>query len=120
MLCRLIASWCFPLTRVPSQPRRDQLSPRTTPRPRNLPILPIHAYLVLRKRSKVVLTPLALDERQRTRQGIVWLLKASERGRKSGVPREQRVAREVLAILEGNSDVFKWLEERHKVGMANR
>jgi hypothetical protein len=30
------------------------------------------------------------------------------------------VAREVLAILEGNSDVFKWLEERHKVGMANR
>ncbi|RSH94608.1 hypothetical protein EHS25_004412 [Saitozyma podzolica] len=76
--------------------------------------------LSLRKRSKVVLTPLALDERQRTRQGIVWLLKAAERGRKSGVPREQRVAREVLAILEGNSDVFKWLEERHKVGMANR
>jgi small subunit ribosomal protein S7 len=36
------------------------------------------------------------------------------------VPREQRIAREVLAVLEGTSDVFKWLEERHKVATANR
>jgi hypothetical protein len=26
----------------------------------------------------------------------------------------------VLAVLEGNSDVFKWLEEKHKVATANR
>lgn len=48
------------------------------------------------------------------------MLKAAEKGRKGGVPREARIAREVLAVLEGNSDVFKWLEERHKVATANR
>jgi hypothetical protein len=61
-----------------------------------------------------------LTERQRTRQGIVWILKAAEKGRKGGVPRETRIAKEVLAVLEGNSDVFKWLEEKHKVATANR
>jgi hypothetical protein len=47
-------------------------------------------------------------------------LKAAEKGRKGGVPRETRIAKEVLAVLEGNSDVFKWLEEKHKVATANR
>lgn len=50
----------------------------------------------------------------------MWILKAAEKGRKGGVPRETRIAREVLAVLEGNSDVFKWLEEKHKVATANR
>jgi len=50
----------------------------------------------------------------------MWLLRAAERGRRGGVPRETRIAREVLAVLEGTSDVFKWLEERHKVATANR
>lgn len=74
----------------------------------------------MRKRAKTVQTPLALDERQRTRQGIAWILKAAEKGRKGGVDREVRIAREVLGLLDGNSDVFKWLEERHKVATANR
>lgn len=73
-----------------------------------------------RRRAKVVLTPMALDERQRTRQGIQWLLKAAEKGRKGGIPREQRIAKEVFAVLEGTSEVFKWIEERHKVATANR
>lgn len=47
-------------------------------------------------------------------------MKAAEKGRKGGVPREARIAREVLAVLEGTSDVFKWLEEKHKVATANR
>lgn len=74
----------------------------------------------MRKRAKTVQTPLAIDERQRTRQGIAWILKAAEKGRKGGVAREFRIAKEVLAVLEGNSDVFKWMEERHKVATANR
>jgi small subunit ribosomal protein S7 len=73
-----------------------------------------------RARAKTTQTPLALTERQRTRQGIVWILKAAEKGRKGGVPRETRIAKEVLAVLEGNSDVFKWLDEKHKVATANR
>lgn len=74
----------------------------------------------MRKRAKRVETPRALNEKQRTRQGIIWLLKAAERGRKAGVPRDQRIAREVFSVLEGTSDVFKWLEERHRSAAANR
>jgi small subunit ribosomal protein S7 len=97
----------------------------------NAPALPLlHQAITLsspylrvmstRRRAKVVLTPMALDERQRTRQGIQWLLKAAEKGRKGGIPREQRIAKEVFAVLEGGSDVYKWIEERHKVATANR
>lgn len=50
----------------------------------------------------------------------MWLLKAAERGRKAGLPRDQRIAREVFAVLEGTSDVYKWVEERHKLATANR
>ncbi|ODO04669.1 hypothetical protein I350_05278 [Cryptococcus amylolentus CBS 6273] len=76
--------------------------------------------LSMRKSAKTILTPRALTERQRSRQGIAWILKAAEKGRKSGVSRDQRIAREVLAVLEGTSDVFKWLEDVHKSGYLNR
>lgn len=81
---------------------------------------PTLTVLSMRKRAKTVQTPRALNERQRTRQGIVWLLKASERGRGSKAKRDDRVAREVLAVLEGTSDVFKRVEEVHKLAMMNR
>ncbi|WRT65633.1 uncharacterized protein IL334_002578 [Kwoniella shivajii] len=76
--------------------------------------------LSMRKSAKTIYTPRALTERQRSRQGVAWILKASERGRKGGISRDQRIAREILGILEGQSDVFKWLEERHKVAYLNR
>ncbi|CAK9782796.1 ribosomal protein S7 [Cutaneotrichosporon oleaginosum] len=76
--------------------------------------------LSMRKRAKTIMTPRALNERQRTRTGIKWLLKAAERGRKGGVRRDDRVAREVLAVLDGSSDVFKRVEEVHKIAMLQR
>ena len=50
----------------------------------------------------------------------MWIFRAAERGRKGGAPREQRIAREILGVLEGESDVFKWLEERHKMAALAR
>ncbi|WWD16581.1 hypothetical protein CI109_101009 [Kwoniella shandongensis] len=76
--------------------------------------------LSMRKSAKTILTPRAMTERQRTRQGVAWILKAAEKGRKGGVSRDQRIAREILAVLEGQSDVYKWVEERHKVAYLNR
>ncbi|WWC68699.1 uncharacterized protein I206_102633 [Kwoniella pini CBS 10737] len=76
--------------------------------------------LSMRKSAKTILTPRALTERQRTRQGISWLLKASEKGRKGLISRDQRISKEILSILEGNSDVFKWLDDRHKTAYLNR
>jgi len=69
---------------------------------------------------KAVPTPRALTERQRTHQAIAWIIKAAEKGRRAGLRRHERIAREVLAILEGNSDVFKWLEEKHKAATLAR
>jgi small subunit ribosomal protein S7 len=73
-----------------------------------------------KRATKTTFLPRALNERQRTRQAIAWILKASERGRQGGAPRAQRVAREILAVLEGQSDVYKWLEDRHKSVAMNR
>ncbi|BEI82074.1 hypothetical protein CcaverHIS002_0212340 [Cutaneotrichosporon cavernicola] len=76
--------------------------------------------LSMRKRAKTVMTPRGLTDRQRARTGIKWLLKSAERGRKGGVKRDDRVAREVLAVLDGSSDVFKRVEEVHKIAMLQR
>jgi len=70
--------------------------------------------------AKIIQTPRALNERQRTRAGIQWLLKAAERGRKGAIKRDDRIAREVLAVLEGTSDVFKKVEELHRAAMLVR
>lgn len=74
----------------------------------------------MRHRAKTTVAPRPLTERARTTTGVRWLLKASERGRKSGIRRDDRIAREILAVLEGSSDVFKRVEEVHKIGMLNR
>jgi hypothetical protein len=47
-------------------------------------------------------------------------LKTSERGRRGGSPREQRIVKEILAVLDGSSDVLKRMDEVHKSGVANR
>ncbi|KAK4688069.1 small subunit ribosomal protein S7, partial [Tremellales sp. Uapishka_1] len=74
----------------------------------------------IKQGSKSVQSPRGLNERQRLRQGIMWMLKCAERGRKSGAKREDRIAREILAVLEGTSEVFKRIEEVHRAGMVNR
>jgi small subunit ribosomal protein S7 len=74
----------------------------------------------MRKRAKTIQQPRALNERQRTHAGVKWILQAAERGRSKTAPRSQRIAREVLAIIDGSSDVVKKLEELHKTAMLNR
>ncbi|KDQ50276.1 hypothetical protein JAAARDRAFT_186406 [Jaapia argillacea MUCL 33604] len=68
--------------------------------------------------SKRVHTPVALSEKQRTRFGVEWILKASES--KSGRTLEERLAREMVAVVQGTSDALKKKEEAHKFGMVNR
>lgn len=54
------------------------------------------------KRAKVTTVPVALHERQRLRKGILWMVKQSERrpGKRFG----ERLAMEVIAVLNGVSD----------------
>ncbi|TIA90151.1 hypothetical protein E3P99_01667 [Wallemia hederae] len=71
-----------------------------------------------KRNNKVLHTPLALDERQRIRYAFNALVKASDK--RSEKLLHQRLAREVLAILEQQSDVLKRKEEIHKSGAINR
>lgn len=71
-----------------------------------------------KRNNKVLHTPLALNERQRIRLGFNALIKASDKRNEKFL--HHRLAREVLAILEQQSDVLKRKEEIHKSGAINR
>ncbi|EIW66794.1 hypothetical protein TREMEDRAFT_65196 [Tremella mesenterica DSM 1558] len=59
--------------------------------------------VVISRRAKDV--PKALDERQRIGQAIRWIYRAAERGRKAGVPRETRIAREILSAMAARAQL---------------
>ncbi|WVQ83599.1 hypothetical protein IAT38_005740 [Cryptococcus sp. DSM 104549] len=99
--------------------RTTNLPPQPLVRQAILLASPSVKILSVRKFNKTIFSPRALTERQRTHEGVRWILKAAEKGRTSA-SRDQRIAREVLGIIEGQSDVFRWLEERHKTGYMNR
>lgn len=65
-----------------------------------------------------MIVPIPLNERQRTRFGIRWILKAADK--RSAVKGEKRIAMELLAVLDGSSNVLRMVDERHKVAMMNR
>ncbi|KAG8733167.1 hypothetical protein FRC11_008229 [Ceratobasidium sp. 423] len=71
-----------------------------------------------KKRAKNLPTPRPLTERQRIRAGILATLKASDRRPEKHI--WERVARECVNILRGESDAIKKLEEVHRFAMANR
>ncbi|EGG01060.1 uncharacterized protein MELLADRAFT_92810 [Melampsora larici-populina 98AG31] len=70
------------------------------------------------KRIKVTTVPVALQERQRLRKGILWMVKQSERrpGKRFG----ERLAMEVIAVLNGTSEVLKLKAEQHRLAFVNR
>lgn len=60
-----------------------------------------------------------MNERQRSKKGIDWLL-AEVKGKMSGRTLQERLAREVIAIVRGDSPVLKLREDAHKLAMVNR
>ncbi|KAF9511083.1 hypothetical protein BS47DRAFT_1347097 [Hydnum rufescens UP504] len=64
------------------------------------------------------MTPRPLGPKQRTGQAIRWIIQMSEK--RKNVKLEQRLAREILAIIEGNSEVLKLQEQQHSLALANR
>jgi small subunit ribosomal protein S7 len=77
--------------------------------------------VTLRRAAKNVPIPSALDARQRARAGIAWILKSAEKGRKGGASqRTGRIAKEVLAVLDGSSAALTRKDEVHRQGAVNR
>lgn len=70
--------------------------------------------------AKIIVVPKALNERQRAHSGIKWIMRAAERGKRQGTTHAQKIVKELLAVLEGQSEVFKKVEEVHKMATLNR
>lgn len=72
-----------------------------------------------RHAAKTTPKPIALGEKQRTRYGVKWIIEASER--QSGKTFEERLAREIISVVQGNSEaVNKKKMEAHRFAMVNR
>lgn len=68
--------------------------------------------------GKIISRPIALSEKQRTRYAVKWILKASDN--RSGSTLEERLAREIIAAVQGTSSVLAEKERVHTFSMVNR
>ncbi|CAL1708617.1 unnamed protein product [Somion occarium] len=71
-----------------------------------------------RNGSKVVIKPVALQEKRRIMYAVKWILEASKHQR--GQTIEEKVARELIACLNGDGGALKKKEEVHKTAVQNR
>ena len=68
--------------------------------------------------GKIVARPVALSEKQRTRYAVKWIIKACEN--RPGQTLEERLAREIIATLQGTSSVLTEKDRLHTLAMVNR
>ena len=68
--------------------------------------------------GKIVARPVALSEKQRTRYAVKWIIKACES--RPGQTLEERLAREIIATLQGTSSVLTEKDRLHTLAMVNR
>lgn len=71
-----------------------------------------------KKHAKNVMVPMPLSDRQRTFFAIKWLITASKHRSEKRI--EERLAKEVLRIIDGESEVLRKKVEVHKLAVANR
>jgi len=74
--------------------------------------------LSFKERGKVTPMPVALSEKQRVRDAIDAILAASKS--RAGNELEERLAREVVAVVAGDSPALKKKAEQHRQTMVNR
>ncbi|KDR82097.1 hypothetical protein GALMADRAFT_115027 [Galerina marginata CBS 339.88] len=70
--------------------------------------------------GKTVLKPMALSERQRTSQGIKFLVDSADEKGKPGKTRAERLAREIMMTVQGESPAITKKSDLHKAAMVNR
>ena len=68
--------------------------------------------------ARSIVRPVALSERQRTSQGIKWIIEASHS--KPGMEMQKRLAKEMIAVVRGDSAALNKKETVHKGAMIAR
>lgn len=71
-----------------------------------------------RHSTKTIYTPVAISERKRTWYAVEWLLNAS--ATRAGKTLEERLAREMLGVLQGESGALTKKKELHTMALVNR
>lgn len=70
--------------------------------------------------AKVMIRPVALHEKRRVMYAVTWILEACKKGKGRGQTMEERIAREMINILNGEGATLTKKEEVHKAAVANR
>ena len=68
--------------------------------------------------AKVLIKPKALNERQRIGKGIEWILDACRF--RPGITLPERLAQEIVGVLQGNSQALRKKVEQHEMATVNR
>ena len=71
-----------------------------------------------KRAAKQYVFPMPLSERQRTRTAIKWIWEAAKL--KGGKRVEERLAREIIGIVKGDSEVLKKKSDVHKLAVLHR
>ncbi|KAM5540886.1 hypothetical protein V8D89_005530 [Ganoderma adspersum] len=71
-----------------------------------------------KRAAKQYVFPMPLSERQRARTAIKWIWEAAKT--KGGKHVEERLAREIIAIVKGESEVLKKKSDVHKLAVLHR
>jgi len=74
--------------------------------------------IVHRKRAKATQIPFALSERQRTRQGLKWIIDSAVKRPEHGLA--GKIAREMMDIVNGKSNVLEKKRLQHHQAIINR
>lgn len=79
---------------------------------------PLVRIMTIKKSGKNEQAPIPLNERQRRRRAIVWILDASDK--RSDRDFSKRLAMEVIAVCNGTSNVYQQKTALHKLAVAQR
>jgi small subunit ribosomal protein S7 len=72
-----------------------------------------------RHSTKTIYKPVAVSEKQGIFFAVTWLLEEIK-GRQGGPMVEERLAREIIKVIKGESGALKKKEDVHKMAMVNR
>ncbi|KAG5436845.1 hypothetical protein PCANB_001667 [Pneumocystis canis] len=81
-------------------------------------VSPLMKLLSTKKGSKSIKIPVPLNEHQRRRKAIIWILEASTKRHNRFF--SERLAQELIAITNKTSPVFQRKEQLHKSALINR
>ncbi|KAJ3083088.1 hypothetical protein HK102_001263 [Quaeritorhiza haematococci] len=81
---------------------------------------PLVRIVSSRRGAKNVLTPRPLNDRRRRRTAIMWIVDASSSGGRGKIKFPERLAREMMNVLKGESSALSKKMQLYKQALANR